>query len=56
MAIVKGTLFLGLAPENLVGPVGVEGRIDVDEVDAGVGQLFELLKIVAAVDDARVEK
>ena len=56
MAVVKGAFLLRLAPEDLVIPIGVEGRINVDEVDAGVGQLLELLKIVAAVDDARVEK
>ena len=56
MAIFKGALLLRLAPENLVGPVGVKGRVDVDEVNAGVGQLSELLQIVTAVDDARVEK
>jgi len=56
MAVVKRPLFLGLAPKDLVVPVGVEGRIDVDEVDAGIRQLLELLKIVAAVDDPRIEK
>ena len=56
MAVVEGALFLGLAPEYFVGPVGVEGWVDVDEVDAGIRQLSELLQIVTAVDDARVEK
>jgi len=56
VAILKGTLLLRLAPENLVGTVGVEGRVDINKVDAGIGQLFQLLQIVAAVDDPRVEK
>ena len=56
MAVVKRPLFLGLAPEDLIVPIRVEGRIDVDEVDAGIRQLLELLKIVAAVDDPRIEK
>jgi hypothetical protein len=42
--------------KNLVIPVGIEWRVDVDEVDAGIGQLLELFQIVAAVDDPRVEK
>jgi hypothetical protein len=54
--VVKGPLLFRLAPEDLVIPIGIEGRIDVDEVDAGIGQLLELLKIVAAIDDARIEK
>ena len=36
--------------------VGVEGGIDVDEVDAGVGELLELLQVVAAVDDAGIDE
>ena len=49
------TLLLGLAPETVparpltVVPVGVEGRINVDQVDAAVGQLGELFQIVAAI-------
>jgi hypothetical protein len=56
VAIIKGPLLFRLAPEDLVIPIGIEWRINVDEVDAGVGQLLELLQIVAAVDDARIEK
>src|SRR5207302_1325247 len=40
----------------LVVAVGVEGRVDVDQVDAGVGELFQLVEVVAAVDDAGVEE
>ena len=56
MAILKGPLLLGLAPEDLVVAVGVEWRVDVDEVYAGVGELAQLLKVVAAVDDTSIEK
>ena len=31
-------------------------RVGINEVNAGVGQFLELLQVVAAVNDARVEK
>ena len=58
VAVFEGALFLfflRFAPEDLVVAVGVERRVDVDEVDAGVGELGELGEVVAAVDDAGVE-
>ena len=55
-SIFERSLFLGLAPEDFVIAIGVEGRIDVDQIDAGVGELLELFEVVAAVDDARVEQ
>ena len=33
---------------------GVEGRVDVNEIDAGGGQLLELLQMIAAINDAGV--
>ena len=54
--VFKRTLLLGLAPEDFVVAVGVEGRVDVDEIDAGVGELLELFEVVAAVDDAGVHQ
>ena len=45
-----------LAPEDLVVAVAVEGRVDVDQVHAGVGELAQLVEAVAAVDDAGVEQ
>jgi hypothetical protein len=44
VAVLEGTFFLGFAPEHLVVAVGVEGRVDVDEVHAGRGKVFELLR------------
>ena len=44
-----------LAPEDFVIAIGVEGRIDVDQIDAGVGKLGELFEpnstTFAAIDD-----
>src|ERR1017187_4031980 len=37
VAVLEGALLLGLAPEDFVVAVGVEGRVNVDEVHAGVG-------------------
>ena len=56
MAVLEGALFLRLAPEDFVVAVGVERRVNVDEVHAGVGQFLELLQIVAAVNDARIDE
>ena len=56
VAVFKGALLLGLAPEDLVVAVGVEGRVYVNQIHAGVGQLGELFQIVAAVNDAGVEE
>ena len=62
VAVFKGALLLGLAPKvraglaTIVVAVGVEGRVNVNQIHAGIGQLGELFQIVAAVDDARVEE
>src|ERR1019366_5741620 len=56
VTIVERTLLPGLSPEHFVVAVGVKRRVDVDEVDGVVGELLELLQVVATVDDARVEQ
>jgi hypothetical protein len=71
-AVLKGPLLLGLAPEDFIFAVGVKGqfgvahwsRIDVDQINAGIGQLGELFEIIAArlsspksaIDDAGIEQ
>ena len=47
---------LSSRPENFVVTVRVKRRVDVDQIDARVGQLSQLLEIVPAVDDARVNE
>ena len=62
VAVFKGALLLGLAPKvraglaTIVVAVGVEGRVNVNQIHAGGGQLGELFQIVAAIDDAGVEE
>ncbi len=56
MQVLEGALLLGLAPKDFVVPVRVEGRINVDEVNAGSGQLLELFQMIAAIDEAGVHK
>lgn len=56
MPVLESPLLLGLAPEHLVVPVAVERRVDVDQIDAAIRQLAQLVEIVAAVDDAGVEQ
>ena len=52
----KGAFLAGLAPEDFVVAVGVEGRVNVNQVDAGVRQFGGLFGIVATVDDASIEE
>ena len=56
VAVFKGALLLGLAPKDFVVAVGVEGRVYVNEIHAGVGQLGELFQIIAAINHAGVEE
>lgn len=56
MPVFKAAFLLGFAPENLVIAVGVEWRIDVDQINAGAGKFPQLFKIIAAVNNARVNE
>jgi hypothetical protein len=62
VAVFKGALLLGLAPETVpvrpltVVAVGVEGRVNVNQIHAGIGQFGELFQIVAAINDTGVEE
>jgi len=56
VAVVEAAFLAGLRPEDFVVAVGVEGRVEIFEVNTGVGQFLQLLQIVAAIDDARVDK
>ena len=56
VAVFKGALLLGLAPEDLVVAVGVKGRINVNQIHAGVGQFGELFQVVTAINDAGVQE
>ena len=47
---------LRLAPEHLIVPVGVERRIDVNQINARIRQLLQLLQIVAAINDSGIEQ
>jgi hypothetical protein len=56
MAVLETTLLLGLPPEYFVVAVGVEWWINVDQVNAGIRQLLELLQVIAAVDHPGVNE
>ena len=56
VAIFETSFFLRLAPEDFVVAVGIEGWVNVDQIDAGIGEMAELFEVVAAVDDAGVEQ
>lgn len=44
MAVLETALLLGLAPEYFAVAVGVKWRINVNQVNAGIRQLLELLQ------------
>src|SRR5665213_430615 len=52
----KARFSLVSPPEDLVVAVGVEGRVYVNQIHAGIGQLGELFQIIAAINDAGVEE
>ena len=54
--IFEAALLLGLAPKNFVVAIRVERRVDVNQIDARLRQLTELVEIIAAVDNASVEQ
>ena len=56
MPVLEGAFLFRLAPEHFIVAVGVEWRIDVDQVHAGVRKFPELVEIVPAVDDAGIEQ
>ena len=56
VAVFEAAFLFRLAPEDFVVAVRVERRVDVDQIDAVIGQLPQLLEIVAAVDDAGVDQ
>jgi len=56
VAVFKGALLLGLAPKDFVVAVGIEGRVNVNQINLSVRQLGELFQIVTAINDAGVEE
>jgi hypothetical protein len=56
VTVCKRALLLGLAPKDFIVAIGVERRVNVNQVNAGVGQFGELFQIVAAINDAGVEE
>jgi hypothetical protein len=43
------------APEDFVVAIRVKRRVDINQIDAVVRQLAQLVEIIAAIDDARVD-
>jgi hypothetical protein len=56
VSVFEAALLLGLAPKNFVVAIRVERRVDVDEIDTAVRQFVQLIEIIAAVDNPRVEQ
>jgi len=48
--------FLCLAPEDLIVAVGVKRRVDVNQVNTTIGEFFQLVEVVAAVDYPRIDQ
>jgi hypothetical protein len=55
VAVFERASFLSLAPEDLIIAVGVKRRVDIDKVNAAVGEFFKLVEVVAAIDDAGID-
>jgi hypothetical protein len=51
VAVLEGALLFRLAPEDFVVTVGIERRVDLDEIHARIRQLAKLVKVVAAIDN-----
>ena len=56
MAIIERTHLPLFVPEHFVISIGIEGRIDVDQINAGVRELRQLIQIIPAVDDLRIDE
>ena len=48
--------FLSSGPRRLRSSGSSERRIDLNQVDAGIRQLAELIEIIAAINDARINE
>jgi hypothetical protein len=55
VAVCERTLLFRLAPEDFVITVRVERRVDIDQIDAALRQLAQLLEVIAAINDARID-
>ncbi len=55
MPIFKAAFLFRLAPENFVVAVRVERWVDIDQIDAPVRQFLQLIDVIAAINDARVD-
>ena len=56
VAVLEAALLLGLTPKNFVVAIRIERRVDVDEIDTAARQLAQLIEIIAAVDNPRIEQ
>jgi hypothetical protein len=56
MPIFKCAFLLRLTPKHLIVAVGIEGRINVDQIHTCVRQLAELVEAVSAINDPRVQQ
>jgi hypothetical protein len=54
--VVKRALLFGVTPKDFVVPVGVEWRVDVDEVYALVGEVAQLLQVIPTVDELALDQ
>ena len=53
--ILECPLLFCLAPEHFIVAVGIKGRVDVNQIHAGVRQFLQLVQVVAAIDYAGVD-
>ena len=56
VTVCEAAFLLRLAPKHLVIAVRVERRVDVDQIEARLGQLTQLIEIIAAINDSRIPR
>ena len=56
MAVIKAAAPRSSRPKDFVVAIGIERRVNVNQVNASAGQFLELFEVVAAINDARVEE
>jgi len=56
VAVLKGAFFLCFAPEDLVITVRVKRRVDINKVNASIGEFFQLFEVIAAINDTSIDQ
>jgi len=56
VTVLEGPLLPGITPEDFIVAIRVEWGVDVDHIDAGIGQFPQLFQVVATIDGLSIER